>query len=240
MEISRFENLFMHSQSVVAGQMQMSKSTALNSPASTDLNSAAYRILKASDSRKIDDLKRQERDIHAHEEAHYRSSGGKAFTPQYVYEVGPDGNKYAVKGTTKIILEEGKTSEETIKNARTARTAAMAPANPSDQDRKVILETVRMEQKARKKILESKKRQTKESSDNVSRINEDGEMKLDKPVKNTSNVKIFGMKLNGVELDSYKKGPSLKDFKNKSADKIIKKNFSSAENMMATLVDLYA
>nr|WP_256385453.1 putative metalloprotease CJM1_0395 family protein [Nautilia sp. PV-1] len=75
--------------------------------------------------------------VRAHEMAHQAAGGGFAGAPSYTTVKGPDGKEYAVGGEVPIKIVKGKTPDETIKNMRQIKAAALAPADPSPQDLKV-------------------------------------------------------------------------------------------------------
>lgn len=68
--------------------------------------------------------------------------------PSYTYQRGPDGQLYAVGGEVSIDTSPGRTPEETIRRAQQIRAAALAPADPSAQDRQVAAAASRMELEA--------------------------------------------------------------------------------------------
>ena len=70
-----------------------------------------------------------------HEMAHMSAGGGLAGSPTFQYKSGPDGKQYIVGGEVSIAIKEGRTPEETIQNMEQVKAAAMAPADPSAQDR---------------------------------------------------------------------------------------------------------
>ena len=94
-----------------------------------------------------------EQKVKAHELAH-KSVGGELAGPvKYKYTKGPDGKLYITGGEVPLKLKEGKTPEETIEIAQKIRRAALAPANPSPQDRAVAAKATAMEIKARVEML---------------------------------------------------------------------------------------
>ncbi len=96
-------------------------------------------------------LQSADRQVRAHEQAHVAAggpyvSGGASFT----YQTGPDGRQYAVGGEVPIDASPvGGNPEATIKKAQTIRSAALAPADPSPQDRSVAAAAAQMEAQAR-------------------------------------------------------------------------------------------
>lgn len=76
--------------------------------------------------------------VRAHEMAHLAAAGSYATGGAiFQYAKGPDGKRYAVGGEVGIDTGEASTPEATISKMQTVRAAALAPADPSPQDRKV-------------------------------------------------------------------------------------------------------
>ena len=97
----------------------------------------------------VDKLEDRDTEVRAHEAAHLAAAGGLAQGLTLVYQTGPDGKQYAVGGEVRIDTSEGSTPEETLAKAQTIRTAALAPAEPSSQDRAVAAYASQMEARAR-------------------------------------------------------------------------------------------
>lgn len=112
----------------------------------------------------VAELSARDREVRAHEQAHASVGGHLAGSPSYEYESGPDGKRYAVAGEVPIELREGSDPEETLRNAQTVRRAALAPAEPSPQDRSVAAAASQMEARARTEILEERAAETQESN----------------------------------------------------------------------------
>lgn len=77
--------------------------------------------------------------VRAHEAAHVAAGGGVVRGgPTYSYQRGPDGKQYAVSG--EVAIDTGGVSgnpRATLAKAQKIQEAALAPANPSSQDRAV-------------------------------------------------------------------------------------------------------
>jgi hypothetical protein len=114
----------------------------------------------ASGNKKLDDdekeqvrkLKARDAEVRAHEAAHSAAAGGQGGGASFSFQQGPDGNRYAVGGEVPVQIQAGSTPEETIRNAQTVRSAALAPADPSGQDRAVAAQAAVMESKAREEL----------------------------------------------------------------------------------------
>lgn len=98
-------------------------------------------------------LQARDRQVRQHEMAHLAVSGGLATSgASYTYQKGPDGVNYAVGGEVSIDTSPGRTPEDTIARARQIQAAALAPADPSGQDRAVAAQAQHMEIEARAQL----------------------------------------------------------------------------------------
>lgn len=95
--------------------------------------------------KELQELKARDREVRAHEQAHQAVGGQYAGAASYTFQRGPDGNQYAIGGEVSIDLSpvEGD-PQATIEKMRTVRAAAMAPAQPSGQDRAVAAQAMQL------------------------------------------------------------------------------------------------
>lgn len=91
-----------------------------------------------------------DRQVRAHEQAHQAAGAGLAGGASYQYRRGPDGRQYAVAGEVAISMARGRTPAETLARAEQVQAAALAPVDPSAQDRSVAAQAARMAQEARR------------------------------------------------------------------------------------------
>lgn len=97
----------------------------------------------------INDLKLRDRNVRQHEQAHKAVAGSYAIGgPFYQYQTGPDGKRYAVGGHVSIDTGKEADPEATIRKMDTVRRAALAPSDPSPQDRSVAAQATRSKQEA--------------------------------------------------------------------------------------------
>ncbi|MFA7404805.1 MAG: putative metalloprotease CJM1_0395 family protein [Pelobacteraceae bacterium] len=102
----------------------------------------------------IAQLKSTEEKVKAHEAAH--KSGGAATGPvSYSYTRGPDGKNYITAGEVPITISTGSTPQETISRMQQVIQAALAPADPSPQDRAVAAQAAAIQQEARQEQADS-------------------------------------------------------------------------------------
>ncbi|MDR0528803.1 MAG: hypothetical protein LBG69_04245 [Zoogloeaceae bacterium] len=117
--------------------------------------SASDEALSEDERREVEELKKTDRAVRQHEQQHLAASGGLAKGgASYTYQTGPDGQKYATGGEVQIDASAGKTPEETLSRARRIRAAALAPADPSPQDRSVAAMASQMEMEAMRAIAQ--------------------------------------------------------------------------------------
>jgi hypothetical protein len=95
------------------------------------------------------ELQRRDAEVRAHEAAHAAAAGSLGGGASFEYTTGPDGRSYAIGGEVPVRISSGRTPEETLRNAAQVRSAALAPAEPSAQDRAVAVEAAAMEAAAR-------------------------------------------------------------------------------------------
>lgn len=114
--------------------------------------------LSSEEEEQVRELKNRDREVKAHEQAHV-AAGGRYVNggAHYELQTGPDGRQYAVGG--EVSIDVSPVSGDplgTIQKAQTVKRAAMAPANPSAQDRRVAAKAARMEAEARGDLAEQK------------------------------------------------------------------------------------
>ena len=124
--------------------------------------------LSPEEKKKLEKLKRRDREVRIHEQAHV--SAGGAYVrggAQFEYVTGPDGNQYANAGEVSIeVSEVPNNPEATISKARTIKAAALAPAEPSSADRAIASQATQMELKAQQELLKLKSEGKKEGTYN--------------------------------------------------------------------------
>lgn len=103
--------------------------------------------------KEVEQLKARDREVRAHEMAHLAAAGSLATSgASFTYQRGPDGVSYAIGGEVSIDTSKGDTPEDTLRRAQIIRAAALAPAEPSGQDRSVAAKAAQMEAEARAEL----------------------------------------------------------------------------------------
>ncbi|MBL8429174.1 MAG: catalase [Dechloromonas sp.] len=115
--------------------------------------------------KQVAELKSRDREVRQHERAHMAAGGGLITSgASFTYQRGPDGVSYAIGGEVGISTSPGRTPEETIQRARQIKAAALAPTDPSGQDRAVAAQAAQMEQGARLEQAQAANAARKEAS----------------------------------------------------------------------------
>ncbi len=115
--------------------------------------------------REVKQLSARDREVRAHEAAHAAVGGQYAGAPSYEFQRGPDGVNYAVGGEVSIDTGRAATPEETLQKAQVVRRAALAPADPSPQDRRVAAQASRLESQARAEISANRAEELQRSNE---------------------------------------------------------------------------
>lgn len=100
--------------------------------------------LTEAEEQEVRELAEIDREVRAHEAAHQAVGGSLAGAASFRFAIGPDGKRYAVGGEVPITIATSDNPQLTIRNARQVRAAALAPAQPSAQDRSVASEAVQI------------------------------------------------------------------------------------------------
>jgi len=105
--------------------------------------------------KQLQSLKNRDREVRAHELAHASVGGQYASGAHFTYQKGSDGVLYAVAGEVSISTSAVPDDPRaTLEKAQIIQRAALAPANPSAQDRSVAASASALAQKARVEITQ--------------------------------------------------------------------------------------
>jgi hypothetical protein len=111
----------------------------------------------------IERLKQRDQEVRAHERAHIMAGGSYVRgDATYQYQYGPDGHRYAVGGEVSIDMSRvSGDPEATIEKMRAVVRAALAPGEPSSQDRMVAAQASRIEMSMQLELIQLKIAQAK-------------------------------------------------------------------------------
>jgi len=106
----------------------------------------------------VNELRNRDREVRAHEQAHV-SAGGAYIrgAVSYTYRRGPDNKSYAVGGEVGIDTSPEDDAGATITKMQAVRAAALAPSDPSAQDRAVAAAAAGNESLARADLAAEKR-----------------------------------------------------------------------------------
>jgi len=122
--------------------LEVPRRAAAGAPEGTQLSTQAQQ--------QVQKLRQIDQKVRAHEQAHLSAAAGLAIGgASFQYMRGPDGKQYAVAGEVRIDVSPAQSPEQTIDKARRIQAAALAPADPSPQDRAVAAAAAQMAAQAR-------------------------------------------------------------------------------------------
>lgn len=125
-----------------------------NSSEASSAGAPGSQALTDEEQKVVDELRRIDREVRAHEAAHQGAAGSLARGKSFSYQTGPDGKRYAVGGEVRIdISPVPGDPQATIQKMQRVRRAALAPAEPSPQDRAIASQASRQEAQARAELL---------------------------------------------------------------------------------------
>lgn len=112
--------------------------------------SAKEQQIEQQETQEIAALAARDREVRAHEAAHAAVGGQYAGSPTYTYRRGPNGVNYAIGG--EVSISTGGVpgdAQATLRKAQLIQRAALAPADPSAQDRRVAARAAQLALQAR-------------------------------------------------------------------------------------------
>jgi hypothetical protein len=113
--------------------------------------------LTEEERKEVERLRKRDQEVRAHEQAHKAAGGPYAGQVTFETERGPDGRAYAVSGEVKIDTSEVPNNPQaTIRKLETVKRAALAPSQPSSQDRQVASQADAKIRQAQQELREEK------------------------------------------------------------------------------------
>ena len=137
------------------GKQQQAKqgSQQQDASSSSDASSTDASQLTETEQKAVKELKTRDDEGRRHEEQHQSAGGQYASSPTYDMTKGPDGVMYATGGEVRIDLAKESTPQATIDKMNQVRAAALAPQEPSAQDRRVAARAAQLAGEARAELL---------------------------------------------------------------------------------------
>ncbi|MBW8887219.1 MAG: hypothetical protein JF616_05605 [Fibrobacteres bacterium] len=145
-------------QSAAAASAQPDGAASADAKATQAKSAAGVKTLTPEEEKQVRELKKRDTEVKAHEAAHQAAAGGQARGgAAFDYQTGPDGKNYAVGGHVDIDVSPVQGNPQaTLEHARTAQRAALAPADPSGQDRAVAAAAAQMAAQAQAEMTKGK------------------------------------------------------------------------------------
>jgi len=115
--------------------------------------------LNEEEEKHVAQLKKIDREVRAHEQAHKNVGGQYAGSASFGYQVGPDGKRYAVSGEVPIDISPVKGDPAaTVAKMTAIAAAALAPAKPSSQDRRVAAQAIALRGQAQAELAQESRK----------------------------------------------------------------------------------
>ncbi len=145
--------------------------------------------LTPNDLRVIAELQLRDREVRAHEAAHKAAGGGYVSGASYTYQQGPDGRQYAIGGEVSVNMSSaGSDPESIIAKMDQIRVAALAPADPSSQDRAVAAAASAIAEQARETIRNQERNERAEAAAKEQAAKEQTSSETEEPQDTTEPV----------------------------------------------------
>ncbi len=128
--------------------------------------SAPGHQLNLAEQSQISELRRRDQEVRAHELAHLAAAGSLSKGgPTFEFALGPDGQRYAIGGEVQIDTS-GVPGDPavTLQKAIQIQQAALAPAQPSAQDRSVAIAAAAMAAEARAELASQESPDSKDDA----------------------------------------------------------------------------
>lgn len=117
----------------------------------------------------VAELSTRDAEVKAHERAHQAVGGQYAGSMSFAYQTGPDGKRYAIGGEVPIDVSPiAGDPQATIDKMRQIKAAALAPAEPSAQDRSVASTAGRLLIEAQIELAEHNRKEAAQSREQAS------------------------------------------------------------------------
>ncbi|NIY77453.1 hypothetical protein HED22_17510 [Thalassospira sp. HF15] len=97
-------------------------------------STSAKRDLDPAEEAVVNQLRARDSAVRQEEEAHAAAAGPYGSAPQYTYQIGPDGNAYAIGGHVDVSVSVSGSAEDRDRALATLQNAALAPNAPSGAD----------------------------------------------------------------------------------------------------------
>ncbi|WP_235983315.1 putative metalloprotease CJM1_0395 family protein [Aquipseudomonas guryensis] len=137
----------------------------------------------------VAELASRDREVRAHEQAHAAVGGAYAGAPAYTYKRGPDGKSYVVSGEVSIDVSPiPNDPQATLRKMEVVQRAALAPAEPSSQDRRVAAQAQALAAQARTDLAQQRREEAAAASEERRLLAEEREQEQQEKEKEEKSV----------------------------------------------------
>ncbi|GGY48178.1 hypothetical protein GCM10011297_21370 [Bacterioplanes sanyensis] len=139
--------------------------SAPEAEAANEADGSASDAQQQAEIKQIQQLKQRDAEVRAHEQAHAAVGGNLAGAASFSYQRGPDGVRYAVGGEVSIdVSKVSGDPQATLEKMERVRRAALAPAEPSAQDRQVAAQAAQLAAEARLEMAAEQRQLARQQS----------------------------------------------------------------------------
>jgi len=136
----------------------------------------------------LNSLKRRDQEVKAHEAAHASVGGSVTGAPSYSYKRGPDGKNYAVDGEVSVdVSPVSGDPQATIAKMQKVHSAALAPLNPSAQDKRVAAQAAKNIAEAQLELLQGNIADASGKESSAPKVNESKRLKSEQNSQTANN-----------------------------------------------------
>jgi len=147
----------------------------------------------------ISALQKRDQEVRTHESAHAAVGGSVTGAPSFSFERGPDGKNYAVNGEVSVDLSPvSGDPRATIAKMQKVHAAALAPINPSSQDKRVAAAATKTIASAQSEILNSDSSPSSNQSKVKQNLKSDTENEGSKTQKSSNSSDDFDTFINST------------------------------------------
>lgn len=148
----------------------------------------ALKELTKEEQTKVQQLKKRDLEVKAHEQAHLNAAGAFAIGgASFTYTRGPNGVRYAIGGEVNIDTSTvNGDPEATIRKADAIRRAALAPVSPSPQDQLVANRATGMADTARTELIQQTQEEQKSKEASKEEKTDENELKNNNEINTAS------------------------------------------------------
>ena len=191
--------------------------------------------LNEDELREVQQFAERDREVRAHEQAHLSAAGSRATSgASFTYVDGPDGKRYATGGEVSVDTSPVQGDPEaTLRAAELIQRAALAPAEPSVQDRQVAAAASTMAQAASAEISQQRADEARPVSSETDARDQttvsDAEAVGAVSIEDSSSLSADGTSIGGNEQSPVNVSVDRRDAQVQNRQQLLENVFSTVE-----------